>query len=141
MATMEYVRRGSVLIVVHSSAAPTATEWKRFAEDYRRDRASLTRMYVHTNGGGPSSSQRREIADAMGDVPLRAVVLTDSLVVRGIVTAMSWLKGDFMRAFSQKDSDGAMRYLDISAAERLEILNVVHSSLARLNQNKSANAA
>ncbi|EDM81729.1 hypothetical protein PPSIR1_04663 [Plesiocystis pacifica SIR-1] len=71
-----------------------------------------------------SALQRKAVADAMNKGGLAGVVVTDERLVRGLVTAVSWL-GLKVSAFSWDELDGAIDALKTaSAAERDQIKRI-----------------
>ena len=56
--------------------------------------------------------------------------MTDSRLVRGAVTAVSWLMGDRIRAFAADDFDAAVEYHGLNREEQLQT-RVVFKQLAR----------
>ncbi len=86
----------SYLVLIHTSATPAPDEWHAYVAQVSSLLAEGPRLFhsfVATDGGGPNAAQRKELAYAIeagpGDL-LTHVFTTDSLI-RGIVTAFSWI--------------------------------------------------
>jgi hypothetical protein len=105
-----------VMVCVHDEHAPTDAEWDRWIELLRQRVGRDARVFVETRGGGPNAKQRKLLADAAKDLDLRSAVLSDSIVVRGILTAIAWL-GVPLRAFSPGEYRPAAEYLGLTQDE------------------------
>lgn len=84
------------LVIMHTAAAPDPEEWQGYVEAVSAAAASVDgqlHAFVVTDGGGPSSTQRKDIADAFAQGIAKATthVFTTSSFVRGIVTAFHWM--------------------------------------------------
>ncbi|HEY2734602.1 MAG TPA: hypothetical protein VGI70_11490 [Polyangiales bacterium] len=78
------------------------------------------RCLVETHGGGPNPTQRKQLADIVYKPQLRSAVMTASLVVRGIITALAWA-GLPMRSFSLGEQEKAGDWLELTAIEREQV--------------------
>ena len=99
--------KGSVIVVV-GPVAPADGDWNQLVEAHKKER--YRRTLVVTAGGGPTPTQRKAILDVSGGKGLPAAILTDSVMVRGIVTALSWFVSD-VRAYPPHDLHGALAHL------------------------------
>jgi len=85
--------------------------WNRFLEAISENNTE----YVLTLAlGSPSltATQRKAAADLLKRKSIPAAVVTESPLVRGIVTAVSWL-GAKTKSFSWKDLDQAVEYCGV----------------------------
>jgi hypothetical protein len=65
------------------------------------------RILVHANGdGGPNAKQRASLRH-LRDLELRIAIVSDSYVVRAIVTAISWVLKQQARRASELDTEDA----------------------------------
>jgi hypothetical protein len=120
-------REVSALIVsVHSAEAPTDEDWSAYLQLCRRKmaRERLGALAV-TAGGGPNSKQRAALQELLRGGPVPGAVVTDSPVVRGIVTALGWFN-PAIRGFAFNRGAGihdALTYLGVDGlvAERVLI--------------------
>lgn len=116
-ASFRRVPSGFVLAI--QDGRLSSSDWGRFVTLVRERRTdtpplSLTR----SQGAYPDAAQRRALMEAIGPAlqpHARIAVLTDSVVGRAAVTAMTWITPGF-RAFRQDDTAGALNYLGVSGA-------------------------
>lgn len=132
MGAMAFREIGPVSVEVHGTQAPTEEEWNAFRRAARK--ATLhgcTKVLVVSAGWGPDSRQRAQAREIVGDIAVTVAVVTDSPVVRGIVTAFSWFHPR-ISAFALDRGAGipaALRYLDVGDAMADRILREVHAML------------
>lgn len=132
---MDFVMCGRVQIVVSGAEHPSDALWTSFLDTLRNNRPKLRGILVYSGGGGPSAKQRRELMAVFGaDVLPPAAVLTSSTVARGIVTALAWLKGDFIRAFKPNELDTAIDYLKVPEPQRDELRRTMLTMIERLDR-------
>lgn len=123
MATCKLDR---LTIAVHHSRPPSDEEWNRWVALCAAQEGPI-RVIVESHGGAPNAKQRKTLSDALAGRDLRSAILSDSIVVRGVVTALAWL-GISLRAFPLDDYAGLAEYLEIPsdeikvAIERLRVL-------------------
>jgi hypothetical protein len=114
----------TTLMVAHGREAPTVSEWQQLVAAWR-SHPELTSQLVLTLGGGPNVVQRRESLELLNSRPGGSpdtAVLTDSIVVRGMVTALSWFATGRLAAFSLDGLDAALSFLRIEdRAQRSEL--------------------
>lgn len=123
---------GDYLLLVHGTAIPTDAEWGLYLRDAERWMPGLRGQVVSTDGGGPSSGQRRalkELLSRIGHPPFRTAVLSGSLLPRGIVLAIN-LFTPRIRAFQPTDTDAALEYVHTTPDQRPALL----AELARMRQ-------
>src|SRR5262249_16125686 len=86
--------RLSVVVSLHSAENPADEEWEAYLAVIKEaiDRLGLenVRAIAVTDGGAPSSAQRNRLNQLLGGRSVPGGVVTDSALVRGIVTALSW---------------------------------------------------
>ncbi len=125
MATMAYSVVGDdVVVFVAGVAEPPAAEW----QDYQRRIDPLARRIRSNNGtirflviadeGGPNAKQRAAIADMLHGIPTRTAVVSNSMMIRRMITAFGWLNFA-MKGFAPGQITAAGAYLDLSG-EQLE---------------------
>jgi hypothetical protein len=93
-----------------------ATEWNAYVEYAHaavHSAQPLTGLLVTTLGGSPNASQRKAILTAGGAKLVPTCVCTDSLIARGVITAISWLSSVSMDALPLNDLDTALRVLEV----------------------------
>jgi hypothetical protein len=102
-------------------------EWDLWLSELEAGTLRRMRVIVESNGGGPSAAQRREFVNRIQCTDPRIVVLTDSSLARGIITAVAWL-GVPLRGFRLNELTEAALYLELSNSE----LAKARHELARL---------
>jgi hypothetical protein len=114
---------GRVCVAVLGDIPPTSEEWSRWVALLSERRGTRLRVLVETHSG-PNAAQRKGLAEALRDDDVRFAILTDSLIVRGIVTALAWL-GLPHHAFSIAQSQPACNYLELDSSERSQLLQAL----------------
>lgn len=105
-------------VAVHDNVPPTDEEWARWIALSRDSGLMEGRALIESeHGAGPNAKQRKQMAEAILGRDIRASILTESLVVRGIVTAIAWL-GIPQRAFPLGHYDEALNFLELNDTER-----------------------
>ena len=128
--TMAMCRIDRLLLAVHSTEPPTDAEWHRWFDLIDGLAFGEGRALIETYGPcGPSASQRKELAVHVKRVEMRSALFTDSLVIRGMVTAMAWF-GVALRAFPPGQYAPAAEHLGLSKKELASALE----GLARLRR-------
>ena len=121
----------TTLLVAHGHSAPTEVEWQQLMAAWA-SHPEMTTQLVFTLGGGPNVVQRRQSLEVLNARPggsPKTAVMTDSLVVRGMVTALSWFATNRVAAFGPGALDDAFNFLGIfeevrrdQLAKRLAVL-------------------
>jgi hypothetical protein len=102
-----------IYVGVHTIQPPSQEEWDAMLKDLSAHQATLA--VVHTEGGSPSAFQRKQLRDISEQIGLtRSVVLTSSAVARAVVTTFNLFSKGFASAFSPKQIDNALTYLEIA---------------------------
>lgn len=121
-----------VSIAVHDAVPPTDEEWERWLEHFR-GRADGRALVESFEGAGPNAKQRKALAEGARGVALRAAIMTDSTVARGIVTALSWL-GIPQRAFLPGNFQQAGDFLGLTKDELAQAVDEVHRLRVEMNR-------
>lgn len=117
-AIFKWVKEGDVMVAVNTAGNLGDELWGRFmvdlsAVDYKcHIGASLGILEL-------SATQRKQAASALRGNGVQVVVITDDVLVRGVVTAVSWL-GANVKSFAWKDIDRA--FARLSVLERKDTL-------------------
>jgi hypothetical protein len=123
-----------VAVAVHDSVPPTDNEWDRWLSYYRSRPGLPARALIESQHGvGPNATQRKLLIEDTRNIDVRAAILTDSLVVRGIVTAIAWL-GIPQRAFPTGQFRQAGEFLqltDLELARAVEEIAKLRAQVAR----------
>ena len=104
----KWVKDGDVMIGVNTPGKISDEVWSAFMDDFG---ASDYKVYIGCTLGilEVSSTQRKQSANALRDNGVSVVVITNEVLVRGVVTAVSWL-GAKVRSFSWDDFDRALEH-------------------------------
>jgi hypothetical protein len=120
--TMAFRVIEGVFVVVHGKANPEDDEWTDYLEYYKQFGRNSLKTLILTEGGGPSTKQRGQMNEALqGSTPIIALC-TDSKVVRGIVTAISWFNSN-IKAFPREQTQAALAYLSVNDQQAKYILD------------------
>lgn len=117
--SMVFKSSGRLELTVHGSGPPTAEEWELYMVHARkvvRGRLADMRIIVVSYGGGPDSAQRKALMDLVGARGAPVVLLTSSIVARGVGTAVSWFNPK-LRVFGLHDDARAFEYLGLTDDE------------------------
>lgn len=106
-----------VLLVVHGHEPPTDEEWEAYLGQVKLVVATgRPRAIAVTEGGAPSLSQRTQLNRILRGTRAVGAVVSESSLVRGIVTALSWFNRG-VRSFSPDALDDACAHLGLSDAQ------------------------
>ena len=125
---------GRTLVVVHGVTHPTDADWAIYLDALRQNAAILDAQLIVTDGGSPTSAQRKESLDLAGGqwerVPPTAVV-TSAVLARGVVTALSWFMKERIRAFAPAEFDEACSFIGASSDKSAlrEVATRLHATL------------
>lgn len=116
--TMAWRTEGRLNVVYHGPLAPTNLEWQRYVTDAvtstpRSDR----RVVILSRGGSPDGHQRQTLMDALRGHPHPVALLTDKVLVRAAISAMS-LFNPSMKAFAPTAFEAAGDFLGLTLEER-----------------------
>lgn len=121
MINMTYSCVGTVMIAVHSEAAPSDEEWDGYlALMAQQPDLAAVRSLAFTDGGAPNSRQRKALNDLLTSrlrgAPGLAVAISSSALVRSVVTALSWFNPN-VKAFAPDRVTDAYKYLKLTQSE------------------------
>ncbi|HEX4513582.1 MAG TPA: hypothetical protein VGH87_24430 [Polyangiaceae bacterium] len=120
VGNMVHVMVGDLGIALHTAKTPSQAEWAAWMESIRAVPSARLRVLALTDGGGPNTVQRSEFVKYLAGAKTRIAVVSDALVVRGIVTALSWFTNG-IRIFVPEQFHEAVAHLDLTKAEREEV--------------------
>jgi hypothetical protein len=81
----------ALLLGVHGEQAPSDAEWDHYCSWVPALMAHPNGgCVVFTDGGAPTGAQRETLRRHMGKESLWTAVVTDKVLVRGVVTAIRW---------------------------------------------------
>lgn len=128
------------ILVVYDVNPPTDEEARELLTNFKAIDLERTRMLIVTKGGAPTTAQRKDLNDFLKGRSFQTAVVCDLIMVRGIVTAMSWFNSG-VKSFTSAEFEGAMRYLGMPQSQfevvRAEISKLQASlGVARISRSK-----
>ena len=130
MKNAAYALLHDVVLAVHNVRNPNREEWDTYLEMMSSLREAFGgdcarfRQLIFTDGGAPNATQRKAVADIARGLKnidkIKVVLVSRSVVARGIVTAFRWL-GFPLRAFAPDELDEAFAFLAVSRAEAVDL--------------------
>lgn len=110
-----------VCVAVLQSNPPTEREWADWIGLLRQRAGGPLRVLVETQSG-PNAAQRKALANATRNEDVRFAILTNSILVRGIITALAWL-GVPHQGFATGQHREAADWLGLTNAELERVLH------------------
>ncbi len=123
---------GDIMITIHTDRPPSDSEWREYIDSLRGRDLRALRSIVCTDGGAPTSKQRKDLNDFLGGVEVNGIVVSDSFVVRGVVTALSWYNPR-IKAFTPEKIEEGLDYLHILPEEQEAIWEAMEEMRANLS--------
>jgi hypothetical protein len=119
---LDFRVQGNLLILRENSLAPTEQDWTAFLRQLQelRPRMSEMRAIVFTDGGGPSTDQRKRLSRVIGDAPIHTAVVTDSVAIRFVISSIA-LFNKMIRTFSWAEVRQAYAWLGLRPSDQLAI--------------------
>ena len=116
--TMRHRVRGSLVIFVNLDRTPSVSEWNHHFDDLEASANAHghVRILVAPGTGAPTPVQRQRIVELYKRHRVRAATLSDNLVVRGVMTVLSWFNVQVC-CFDQSRADEAFRFLEMTPDE------------------------
>lgn len=134
---MAFWRFDRLYLAVHDATPPTDREWSRWLTVCSERASSEMRCLVETHGGAPNPRQRKQLTDLLDNKgQLRVGIMTESRLVRGVLTALSWA-GLPMHGFAIGSVEQTCDWLGLTSIERQQ----VRDELPRLRNEVSAATA
>lgn len=118
------VCKENILITCHSSHPASDDEWEAYCtiiENLTRTSPSTMRIIVFTDGGGPNVHQRHRAVEAAGAGSFPVAVISGSSLVRGIVTALSWMSSVRIKSFKPAEIERALSHLGVKPIELADV--------------------
>lgn len=116
LKSMAFALVGDLLVACHNEAPPADSEWDAWIERGRTGKH--VGILVNSDGGAPNSAQRARLSKmvaAMAEPP-PFVLLTNSALLRSLLTALSWLlpSNQRLRALPPEALQEAISWLGVS---------------------------
>src|SRR5580700_663486 len=120
MKNMAFKVIDRLFLVVFGASNPTDDEWVDYLDVTRQHGIDRTTQLIFTDGGGPTSTQRKYLNDLLAGRTVPVAVISASATIRGVVTALSWFNRR-IKAFPPSGLADALAYLEIPAT-RAELI-------------------
>jgi hypothetical protein len=112
---MAHKATAEILYARHHSLAVDDREWQAMLDDIeqRMRPGEPLRILVKTDNAGPNSFPRNQLHHLVTSkgATLRVAVMSTSTMVRGVVTAFSWMGTLQIKSFGDNDFAGALLFL------------------------------
>src|SRR5262249_44104350 len=118
--TMAYRRVGHTWVVVQGRDGPRPAEWNEYIAELEASVPDVRGVLVFSGGGSLNARQRQQVEKLFSGTSTLTPVLSDSLLVRGVVTALGWFNVQ-IRSFSPQDIAGALEYLRVPEHDRATV--------------------
>ena len=136
MPNIVYARAWRVAVMVAGRESPSDAEWDRYIDflEGMQTPGPFARTLAVTAGGAPSSAQRIRLQGRIGEARKgsKLALVTDSTFARGILNSWSLLRPGY-RAFAPDKLAEALRFLDVSLAQALDLEALVLQLQAELS--------
>ncbi len=123
-----------VIIAVHNARDPRREEWDVYLDMVSSLKVAFNgdcsrfRQLIFTDGGIPSTAQRKAVLDIAKGLEnhgkVRVVLVSRSAVARGVVTAFRWI-GFPMLSCAPDELDRAYAFLGVSPAQARDICDAI----------------
>jgi hypothetical protein len=107
--TLAFEFTNEFLIIVHTAVVPSDEDWRRMV-DHTLAQAALRGTLVVSPGAKPNPTMRSDIRSMHEHFGTKTAVITDSVVSKGVMTALSWFNVP-IKGFSPDQLDEALTYL------------------------------
>jgi len=107
---------GRLSIVVHGPLPPSNLDWSGYLRDTLAADVKDLRVLVVSLGGSPDGKQRSELASSLQGRVSPTALLSDRVLVRGVVAALAWFNPG-MKAFRLDDMEAACGFLGLTPDE------------------------
>jgi hypothetical protein len=127
---------GDVRLVLQVAGRPTNDEIAQHIDEALAMAGSVRAVLVIADGpdaAGPDAGQRAKMARA-GMLRVPTAVVTESVLARRIMTAVSWIAGAPIRAFAPEQLFRAFEFLKISGPVRARIPDQIEAMKAQLRR-------
>ena len=127
----EWHRVGDVVVTATIGGHIDDQLWDSFLQFIDTNDTRILFCLTNNDVSTITSIQRKKAADVLSRRAFAAVVLTDSRVIRGVLTAMSWLGAQF-RPYRWTQIEDAARIVVADPAEQrqlVDLANEFHSEM------------
>ena len=125
--SMGFERAGRTYVAVHGAKNAAPSEWNAFIADLEAQLSEVSALLIFSAGASIDIREREQLERLLTRGRLRVAVLTDSKLLRGAVTALSWFKIP-IKSFAANDVELALDHIRVQKADRAR----VYTTLAQL---------
>jgi hypothetical protein len=129
---------GRTLILVQAPGIPGDADWAEFLADSHRDPGEV--ILVIAGETKLSPKQRADVQAWQERHGTPSVLVTDSLVARGVAKALGWF-GVKITAFARKDIDQALQRAKVVASDRGAVKDLIACMMAALDESREDSLA
>ena len=116
-----FERVGDTFVLLHTKAPPADQDWDRYMDAFRAcDDLGSMRVLAFTEGGGPTTAQRRTMNAITAGQALRVAVVSDAAAVRFIVSTLALFHPE-IRTFGVGSVDAALEHIGLGGAHEREV--------------------
>jgi hypothetical protein len=115
---------GNLTVAAHIADSLPDEEWTEYVEALKRTQeayGSARELVLNLSRGGPNAAQRKYVAEQLDPRAIETAVLSGNFIVRGMVTALGWLRLSTIRAFPPEAYDQAAAHLGIEGSLRVRV--------------------
>jgi hypothetical protein len=139
-----FARDDRLFVSISGKHDPDPSEWTAYMKEVvelgRAHPGKSIMVLVVTDGGAPSTVQRAEFFTALGDIKVRAAVLSASTLVRGMVTVFNWFNLQ-SKVFAPKDVLASFDFVEIAQPSRASIWLTVEALAKQLGGLQTVDSA
>jgi hypothetical protein len=125
-AVIKWTEVGHVMVFCGTGGQIPIDTWETFNKELKTKPVSKVLCLSILGSGDLTSVQRATTADILKKRGINMGVVTDDKLVRGMVTAASWV-GANIKAFSWTEFPEVFKYLDVPAALEIRMMATVNS--------------
>jgi hypothetical protein len=101
-----------LLIIVHGKLDPADDEWWGCLDTIAKHGINRTQHLIYTDGGAPTVQQYRDLNTVLAGRVVPTAVVSDSLLVRARLAAVSWFDSS-IKPFPPGGLADALRFLEV----------------------------
>ena len=147
MKTLVYETCGETVIFVCGEIPLDDREWNEYvaflARHFKPGRKNRSLVLAPSAGAQPTSLQRGRLNDVLTKLKaegaeLKSAILTNSPLVRGVITALQWFNRDVFRTFPPGELRAALSFLDLQGARAADTETVLRRLERELRMSATA---
>ena len=122
--SMGFDRAGKTFVAVCGAKTATPKEWNAFIAALEDQLSVVSSLLIFSAGASIDIREREQLERLLTRGRLRVAVLTDSKLLRGAVTALSWFKIP-IKSFAANNVDLALDHMRVQKADRALVYTVL----------------